>query len=251
VSESRPPLVLVTSIPRSVRTAIGVDMDNATINQRLGELVTGAGGLPVASDAWSDPEVLADRVDAIVLNGGGDVAPERYGAERLPRTDPADERRDTFELGLVRAALDRGLPMLGICRGMQLLNVALGGTLVQDLAPVTSLEHEVADPWDRPVHDIEVEPGSLLARAVGASRARVNSAHHQAVDRLGDGLRVTARAPDGVIEAFEDERGLLFGVQWHPEFMAPGCAAEQEALFAAFLELVLAPERSQPGEMLL
>jgi putative glutamine amidotransferase len=228
------PFVLITSIPRSVQTTLGVAMDNATINQRFGELVVAAGGVPVASDAWAEPETLLERVDALILNGGGDVAPELYGAERLAVTDAADRRRDEFELRLARAALERELPVLGVCRGIQLLNVALGGTLVQDLGGDTAIEHYAREAWDRPVHDVEIEPGSRLARAYGR-RTSVNSVHHQAVDRIGEGLRVSARAADGVIEGIEDERGLAIGVQWHPEFLAGPAGDAQVKLFREVL----------------
>jgi putative glutamine amidotransferase len=226
------PLVLVTSIPRSVRTTLGVDMDNATVNQRLGELVVAAGGVPIASDTWAEPETLLERVDALVLNGGGDIAPERYGAEPLEATDAPNRRRDDFELRLARGALERGLPVLGVCRGMQLLNVARGGTLVQDLDG--GVEHYARDAWDRPVHGVEVEPGSRLARAFHG-RISVNSVHHQAVDRLGAGLHATAHAPDGVVEAIEDQAGLAVGVQWHPEFLSGPSGDDQVELFREVL----------------
>ena len=231
---ARAPLILITSIPRSVMTTLDVEMPNATAHQRFGELVAAVGALPVVSDAWSAPEDLIEHVAGVVINGGTDVAPERYGAVRLPTTDPADERRDTFELGLAHAAIARGIPVLGICRGMQVLNVALGGTLVQDLSTRTDVEHYVRDPYDCAVHEIAIEPDSLLARAIGRDRTGVNTVHHQAVDRLGDGLRVTARADDGTIEAIEHDSGRVMGVQWHPEFMAGAAAAEQVALFETF-----------------
>jgi len=224
------PLVLVTSIPRSVQTTLGVAMDNATINQRLGELVVAAGGVPIASDTWAEPETLLERVDALVLNGGSDVAPEQYGAEPLAATEAPNPRRDDFELRLARGALDRGLPVLGVCRGMQLLNVARGGTLVQDLDG-----HYARDSWDRPVHEIELEPDSRLAQAFAGDRTSVNSVHHQAIDRLGTGLRATARAADGVIEGIEDEDGLAVGVQWHPEFLAGRPGQDQVELFREVL----------------
>jgi putative glutamine amidotransferase len=238
---ARPPLILVTSIPRSVPTTLGVNMDNATINQRFGELISGAGGIPIASDAWTEPESLADYVDAVVINGGSDVAPERYGAERLPSTDAPDVRRDDFELGLVRAALARGLPVLGVCRGMQILNVALGGTLIQDVASHSGGNHYVVDPYDRPVHDIVIERDSKLGRSIGRHRTRVNTVHRQAVDRLGTGLRAIAWADDGIVEAVEDEEGLVLGVQWHPEFMAGEGSDEQLQLFRGFLPRVRTP----------
>jgi putative glutamine amidotransferase len=225
------PLVLVTSIPRAVQTTLGVAMDNATINQRLGELVVAAGGVPVASDTWAEPEALLERVDALILNGGSDIAPELYGAEPLAATDAPNPRRDDFELRLARGAIARGLPVLGVCRGMQLLNVARGGTLLQDLGA----DHYIREAWDRPVHEVEVEPGSRLERVFADGRTTVNSVHHQAVARLGAGLRATARALDGVIEGIEDEDGRAVGVQWHPEFLTGQPGDDQVELFREVL----------------
>jgi putative glutamine amidotransferase len=228
------PLVLITSIPRSVQTTLDVPMDNATINQRLGELVVAAGGVPVATDVWADPEELLERADALILNGGTDVAPQLYGAEPLERTDAPNRGRDDFELRLARGALERAVPVLGVCRGMQVLNVACGGTLVQDLGDGGPVKHYVRDPWDAPVHDVAIEPGSCLARAFGSGTS-VNSVHHQAIDQIGAPLRATARAEDGVIEAIEDEHGRVVGVQWHPEFLVGAAGDEQLKLFREVL----------------
>jgi len=225
------PLVLVTSIPRSVQTTLGVAMDSATINQRLGELVVAAGGVPIASDTWAEPEVLLEHVDALILNGGSDIAPELYGAEPLAATDAPNPRRDDFEMRLARGAMARGLPVLGVCRGMQLINVARGGTLIQDIGT----DHYVREAWDRPVHEVEVEPGSRLERVFADGRTTVNSVHHQAVDRLGAGLQATARADDGVIEGIEDEDGGTVGVQWHPEFLTGRPGDDQVELFREVL----------------
>jgi putative glutamine amidotransferase len=227
-------LVLVTSIPRAVQTTLGVAMDNATINQRLGQLVVAAGGVPVASDTWAEPEILLERVDALILNGGSDVASELYGAEPHAATDAPNAGRDDFELRLARGAMARGLPVLGVCRGMQLLNVARGGTLLQHLG-ADGLDHYVRDAWDRPVHEVEVEAGSRLERVFANRRTNVNSVHHQAIDRLGAGLRATARAADGVIEGIEGEDGLAIGVQWHPEFLVGEPGDDQVELFRELL----------------
>jgi putative glutamine amidotransferase len=210
-------------------------MDNATINQRFGALVVEAGGIPIATDVWADPFAIVDRVDAVVVNGGVDVDPALYGASPHPATDPPQPRRDAFELGLIRAAADRGIPTLGICRGMHLLNIAQRGTLTQHLPDHTALEHYVRDPYDRPVHEIEIEPGSRLAAAFGRRTAAVNTVHHQAIDRLGSGLLVTARTPDGTIEAIENAEHSVIGVQWHPEFLLGATADDQVALFRTFL----------------
>lgn len=169
-----------------------------------------AGGLPVYLPSRIDPQEAMDRVDALVLSGGADVDPTRYGAQTCATTSPLEPERDAFELALLDAALARDLPVLAICRGLQLVNVSRGGTLHAHLA-----EHH--PPSGR--HDVLVEPGSMLHDLVGP-KAEVNSLHHQAADRLGADLVVTARAPDGVIEGLELPGARLLGVQWHPEQMA-------------------------------
>lgn len=237
------PLVLITSIPRSIPTTLPGTMDNATINQRLGSFVAEAGGIPIASDAWSDPAALVERIDAVVLNGGSDLDPATYGAEPDPATDEPNPRRDEFELKLASTAIELGLPLLGICRGMQTINVALGGTLVQHLDAVSDVRHYVREPWDSPVHEVEFEAGSALREAMGREAMGVNSVHHQGIDRVGDGLRVVARAPDGTIEAIADEGRSILGVQWHPEFMAEEWIADHAPIFRAALRSCV-PDRA-------
>ncbi len=220
MSYSRPPLVLITSIPRRIKTPLPDLMANATINQQLAQLVSAAGGIPIAADAWSDPHALLARVDGLVINGGIDLDPSAFNADRHAETDPAEPERDEFELSLARGALDLGLPIVGVCRGMHVINVVRGGSLIQHLPDVTDLEHYHHARYANPVHEIRIAEGSRVARALGES-AEVNSIHHQAIDRLGDGLKVTARSVDGTIEAIEDESSSLVGVQWHPEFLGP------------------------------
>lgn len=168
-----------------------------------------------------DPGAFVDVIDALLLIGGADVDPTFYGAERDPRTEETFPDRDRFELALTHAALGRGLPFLGICRGMQILNVARGGTLLQHLtddAGVTTHRRAMGS-FDGTDRSILLEPGSLVARAVGETVHIGHCHHHQAVDRIGDGLRVSGRAEaDGVPEAIEDADGRwVVGVQWHPE----------------------------------
>lgn len=227
----RAPLVLITSIPRRIKTPLPDLMANATINQQLAQLVAAAGGVPVGVDVWSDPTVLLSRVDGVVVNGGIDLDPSSYSADRHAETDPAEPKRDEFELALVRGAIERGVPVLGICRGMHVLNVVCGGTLTQHLPDVTDLRHYDRDRYASPVHEVRITGDSRVARALGAASAQVNSIHHQAIDRLGDGLRVTARAADGTIEAIEDDSGALLGVQWHPEFLAADFVGPHVDLF--------------------
>ncbi|UQA96405.1 gamma-glutamyl-gamma-aminobutyrate hydrolase family protein [Streptomyces halobius] len=152
------------------------------------------------------------RLDGLVIAGGADVDPARYGAEPHPRTGPPSLDRDAWELALIEAALADGVPMLGICRGMQLLNVALGGTLVQHL------DGHAGPPGVFDHHDVKPVPGTLLGATL-PEPVSVPTYHHQAVDRLGSGLLASAYAEDGTIEALElpDARGFTLAVQWHPE----------------------------------
>jgi putative glutamine amidotransferase len=187
--------------------------------------------LPVTTRA---PEALLDKVDGLMLIGGADVDPEVYGQAKEEGTEATYRERDEFEIALTRDALKRGMPYLGICRGMQLLNVALGGTLIQNL-----VADDGSNPHRRLIgtfvgteHDIELEADSLVARATGEKVHEARCHHHQAIDRLGDGLVVTARAGDGVPEAIELEgsEAWALGVQWHPE------AGDKRQLFRAFAD---------------
>lgn len=172
----------------------------------------------------SDWPVLLERLDGLLLSGGEDIAPMRYGQVLEPWTGQVDEERDHTELGLVRAWLALSKPLLAICRGHQLLNVALGGTLFQDIMTQlpNALDHAYVPgrPMENPVHDVEIHAGCSLARMLGGEHFAVNSAHHQAVWEPGQNLEIVARAPDDIIEATElrDHR-FCISVQWHPEAM--------------------------------
>ena len=172
--------------------------------------------VPPLLDPARAPEVL-DHVQGLVLTGGNDVDPARYHASPHPKLGETDPARDAVELALLAGAEARGLPTLAICRGIQLLNVALGGTLYQDLATERPSAIEHAGPGAR--HPLRVQPGSLLARAVGASARSVISRHHQAIRDLAPGLRATAWAADDLIEGVERANGApwTLAVQWHPE----------------------------------
>jgi putative glutamine amidotransferase len=167
-------------------------------------------------------ERYAAGLDGLVLQGGVDLSPRTYGMKPLTEIWPGDEIRDAHELELLRAFISRGKPVLGICRGAQLINAAFSGTLFQDIATElpTSISHRDMELFDLLRHDILIKPGTPLARLYpGLSQARTNSLHHQAIDRLGTGLVVEARAVDGVIEAIRWTGGsYVFGVQWHPEW---------------------------------
>jgi putative glutamine amidotransferase len=183
--------------------------------------------------------VLLERFDGLLLLGGGDLDPHTYGQEPNTRVYGVSADRDTCELVLTRAALARRLPVLAICRGHQVLDVALGGTLDQDITGRDGLlEHGVPGVEDGArLHDVDVDPASRLAEAMGTTHVTVSSHHHQAVDRVGEGLRVVARAADGVVEGIElaDPGGpWVVGAQWHPEDTAESDSPHQR-LFDAFV----------------
>ena len=182
-----------------------------------------------------------DGLDGLIVTGGDfDVDPALFGAAARHDSITTKDRRTAFELALTRAALARDLPLLGICGGQQLLNVALGGTLIQHIPDEVpgALAHEQPNPRSEPGHVIRLEPGSLLQRICGVEKMAVNSAHHQAVKAPGPGVLVSAQAPDGVIEGIEaPDRRFCLGVQWHPEYdIAPGDPAIFAALAAAAAE---------------
>jgi putative glutamine amidotransferase len=199
--------------------------------------VTQAGGLPVLlphDDAAA--ESYLESVAALIVTGGHfDVDPHLFGAEESHPSVRLKAKRTAFELAATRAALERDLPLLGICGGQQLLNVALGGSLIQHIPDEVpdSLAHEQLNPRHEAGHDVALVPGTLLHRICAVERLEVNSAHHQAVKTVGPGVVINARAPDGVIEGIEaPERRFCLGVQWHPEF---ALSAADEALFAALV----------------
>jgi putative glutamine amidotransferase len=182
-----------------------------------------------------DPRSMAG-LQGLLLSGGVDLNPARYGAVPHPGNETPDDALDGMEIGLLNEALATDLPVLAICRGMQLFNVAHGGTLIQHLDNVAVHQVRGHDPA-LAVHEIAVEPGSRLAAILGEGAHGVNSRHHQAVERVGAGLRVTARStPDGVIEALERrDRGFALAVQWHPEDQVRRDGTQRK-LFEAFAE---------------
>jgi putative glutamine amidotransferase len=196
-----------------------------------------AGAIPVLIPP--QPENAADVVgelDGIVLAGGYDCDPSVYGEEAHPTVEPMDERRQQNDMSLAKLARERNIPTLGICLGMQMMNVAAGGTLVQDINSEieTEILHE-SSPSARLRHDISVEAGTKLARVLPSRKLNVNSSHHQSVKKIGAGLSITAKAPDGVIEGLEDPNHPFYmGVQWHPEDMDGETSAA--AIFGAFVE---------------
>ena len=221
--------------------------------RRYADSVTRAGGIPVLLPSAPGVEHAVRRLDGLILAGGGDIEPARFGAQAHPRTGGVRPERDAAELALARAALGQGLPLLGICRGLQVLNVALGGTLHQHLPNLAGHDGHSPVSGGYGPHRVTVAPGSRLAAALGVPGAAlgvpgaagdagavdfsVPTHHHQAIDRLGQGLVATAWAADGVIEgaelagpwADEAEPAFTVGVQWHPE------AGDDPRLFGALI----------------
>jgi gamma-glutamyl-gamma-aminobutyrate hydrolase PuuD len=195
-----------------------------------------AGAQSVIVDDVHDPHAFLRRVDALVLTGGPDVDPSIYGQPAHPSVYGVDRRVDEWECALAEAAIARGVPTLAICRGLQLLNVARGGTLFQHLP-----EHPGVPPHGEPgvaggarLHDVALDAGSLLADVMGTTTVTASCHHHQAVDELGEGLRVVGRARDGIVEAMEVDGAFVLAVQWHPEDTA-GTDAAQQRLFDALV----------------
>lgn len=201
-----------------------------------------SGLLPLVLPPLLDPssvDALLDVVDGVILTGGEDVEPARYGALPHALLETPNPARDALELELVARARERRIPTLAICRGLQVVNVALGGTLVQDLASERpgNVRHGESSRRSERVHAVRLEEGSRVARAIGEPGLRVNSSHHQAIARLASGLRATGHAEDGVIEAVETtDEWELFAVQWHPEELYAAEEPWDRALFAAFCE---------------
>lgn len=216
----RPVIGLTTYLERAQQ---GVwDVRAAFLPQQYFGSVTASGGIAVLLPPQPDPEAAADAVldglDGLILTGGLDVQPELYGAERHGLTDPARPDRDAWELALLRGAEARGLPVFGICRGLQLINVARGGTLHQHLPEALGTERYRIGGGVFADNTVEVSAETVLAGLVGAGELGVHSYHHQGVDRIGEGLVVTAATDDGLVQAFEDpESPYLVAVQWHPE----------------------------------
>jgi putative glutamine amidotransferase len=191
------------------------------------DAVLRAGGLPFVLPYSDDPscvEAYLDRVSGVLVTGGAfDIPPEAYGEAAREGLGALKEGRTAFEAALMRGALKRNMPVLGICGGMQLLNVVLGGTLFQDIGREVqgAREHEQKHDRTQPQHPVDVKSGTQLAEALGHGQLMVNSTHHQAVRKVGKDVTISAVAPDGVVEAIESTaHGFALGVQWHPEYMA-------------------------------
>ncbi len=202
--------------------------------------VTGAGGVPVVLPPIVEAtEEMVGGIDGLLLSGGSDLDPSYYGEEPLPELGTTIPERDAFEVAILEHALERGMPVFGICRGLQVLNVALGGTLYQDLTSQLgdgSIAHRQQMPKWQWTHEVEVNGGSEIARVLETAELRVNSYHHQAIKDLAGGLVAVAYASDGVIEAVESpnlSKHWLVGVQWHAEAMRDVEGSEHRNLFSA------------------
>ena len=211
------------------------------LNLTYPEAIRRAGAVPVVIPPLDETaiEPLLDGLWGLCLSGGPDLQPSTYGAEPHPDLGPTEPHLDVFEIALVRAAEARRMPVLAICRGLQVLNVARGGTLIQDLPSErpSGIDHRQARSGATPTHDVTLDD-SLTASCLGAREASVNSFHHQAVDRLGHGLRAVGWAPDGVVEAIEaTDRDFTVAVQWHAESMVR--SPEQARLLQAFAEVAV------------
>lgn len=210
---------------------------------RNAKAIASAGGLPIYIPTGLDEATLRaiyERVDAVLIPGGPDVDPSAYGQEPHPLTLAIDRLRDELELTLARWSVQDDRPLFGICRGHQVINVALGGTLVQDIPSQigTPLTHDQDDnlPRHNRLHEVTIDSGSRLAAILGATRLSVNSLHHQSVQQPAPGALITAHAPDGVIEALEiPDRRFALSVQWHPEDLYEGDEMQQ-ALFRSFID---------------
>ncbi len=209
------------------------------LNMPYIDAVLAAGGLPLPLAPTLDADRLArqvDGLDGLIVTGGPDVPPALYGQKPHPRTVPVCDRKAGYDIAIFREADRRGLPILGICLGCQVINVARGGTLIQhldDLALAPTICH--ADGRGYPRHEVRIARGSMLSGILPNGHVLANSSHHQAIDRLGCGLEASAWAPDGVIEAVEDRNHpFLLALQWHPEAIAD--EPDHAALFGALIE---------------
>ena len=216
----RRPVVGITAALHPAGWTVWRDVE-ANISPRAYSVAVGAAGglpllLPPEEGTAREPDQVLDLIDALILSGGGDLDPGLYGGDSELETQAANPERDAFEAALARGALDRDMPVLGICRGMELLNVVCGGTLEQHVAEA---EIHLHTPGTFSDHDVRLEPGSLAARAVGRERVAVRSHHHQGMGRLGDGVAPAGWSePDGLIEAIEvPGKAFALGILWHAE----------------------------------
>ncbi|HVE78143.1 MAG TPA: gamma-glutamyl-gamma-aminobutyrate hydrolase family protein [Gemmatimonadaceae bacterium] len=243
----------IVGIPTQTFQSLGGASGNIpaswAMSQRYVHALTTAGAVPWLIPLVDDATLrrIYEELDGVFLPGGADIDPTSYGRDTHPLCDKTDRERDRVELALANWALSDGKPVLGVCRGLQLLNVAAGGSLYEDLGQQMpgAIKHdyfpfgENSHPRDYLAHEVRIAPSSRLARLLGTETARVNSMHHQGIRELGEGLSVTARAPDGLIEGIEGAEGrggYVVAVQWHPEALTTRDEASQR-LFTDFVEV--------------
>jgi putative glutamine amidotransferase len=223
----RKPLIGITP-GSSIDTLSHGTFERYSINAAYCNAILAAGGIPVVLPFQEDAAAVVQSLDGLLLTGGSDIEPSRFGATEIhPETYGIAPARDQFELDLFHHSLERNLPILGVCRGIQVVNVALGGTLIQDIPtehltgnPIQHRQQKNEIAANQPGHDVTIDAGTWLHERVGDSTLPVNSFHHQAIANPGSGLEIIARAPDGIIEAVAmPDRPFVFAVQWHPELM--------------------------------
>lgn len=245
VTDTARPVIGISAYSQNARWG-SWDLPAVLLPRRYTDMVALAGGLPVLLPPMDGVAGILPRLDGLVLSGGGDIDPALYGAARDPDCGPPGPARDSAELELCRHALASGLPVLGICRGLQVVNVTLGGTLHQHLPDLVGNDSHSPDPAGYGTHKVTVAPGSQLSEVLGRSEAAVPTHHHQAIDRLGAGLVATSWTDDGVIESVEIQHSpttagersgtggsarppFMVAVQWHPE------AGDDQSLFTALI----------------
>jgi putative glutamine amidotransferase len=232
------PFVLITSTTETLR-----DLPRVLVNEAYTDAIAAAGLIPVVLPPVSPAVAVAaiEDIAGLVLTGGEDVDPRHFGQAPHPANGAPHPARDASELALARRALDQRIPTLAICRGAQIMNVALGGTLVQDIPSQHkgAINHDPRKRTER-VHRVSVDPASRLARVLGATSIVTNSSHHQSIDAVASGLRIVARSEDGIIEGVEatDDDWWMMGVQWHPEELTDTPEDWDRRLFAAFADAV-------------
>jgi putative glutamine amidotransferase len=235
------PVIGIPGRPQDV-AAVGSTIRAYLTFHTYSDSVRRGGGLPVILIPVEDEAIdeILDRIDGVMFTGGGDIDPGRYGAEPVDSVRRVDPERDEFELALVHRLLERQMPTMAICRGLQIINVGLGGTLVQDLPSHRGAHgHDVVGEGAYTPHSKAlIDPGCRISSIIGDGLHSINSIHHQAIEDLGDGLRVVGAAPDGTIEAIEheDSNWPLIAVQWHPEFLGVRDHGPSHDLFQAFIE---------------